>query len=527
MALDARRARALPDRDPSAAMTMTALLRPFGRLSDALTDPVRRERAMVLLLAAYALVWALYGTLAKAGQDVHVDMTEIADWSREFAFGYFKHPPLAPYLARIWFAVFPVSDWSYYLFATTIAAVSLWIAWRAALRVLDPQKALAATLILSFIPFFNFHALKFNANTVLMPLWAATTLWFLISYETRSKLYAVLAGVGAAGAMLGKYWSVFLLIGLGVAALLDRRRGDYFRSAAPWLTVVAGALVLAPHLLWLVQNDFAPIRYATTLHGAKPFGDALYASLGYVGGSLGYAFIAIALVWLFFRPDIAAVKDTFLPRDANRRFILLFFALPLFLPALIAPLTGTTLNSLWSMPAWTLLGAVLLASPRTKITKPALSGLLALSVTAPLVLVLAAPVFASYVQRNVEPWQTHTSLLGPQVDRIWAKATSAPLKAICGDAGLAYGASFYSAARPRVCEDISGFAQGTIQRNAAMARDGIAIVCVESQSCAQRIDRLGAGVSGASRDTLTLSRRFMGNDGPSARYTIGIVPPQK
>ena len=44
------------------------------------------------------------------------------------------------------------------------------------------------------VPFFNFHALKFNVNTVLMPLWAATTFWFLRSYQTRSALYAALAG---------------------------------------------------------------------------------------------------------------------------------------------------------------------------------------------------------------------------------------------------------------------------------------------------------------------------------------------
>ena len=36
------------------------------------------------------------------------------------------------------------------------------------------------------VPFFHFHALKFNVNTVLMPLWAATTFWFLRSIKTRS-----------------------------------------------------------------------------------------------------------------------------------------------------------------------------------------------------------------------------------------------------------------------------------------------------------------------------------------------------
>ena len=43
-------------------------------------------------------------------------------------------------------------------------------------------------------------------------------------------LDAALAGAFAAAAMYGKYWSIFLLLGLGLAALIDRRRAAYFRS---------------------------------------------------------------------------------------------------------------------------------------------------------------------------------------------------------------------------------------------------------------------------------------------------------
>ena len=131
---------------------------------------------------------------------------------------------------RLWFSVLPVAEWSYYLLAMLMPAIALWIVWRLSADYLDIEKRVVGLALLTFIPFFNFHALKFNVNTVLMPLWAVTTLWFLRSYKTRSALYAALAGVGAAGCMLGKYWSVFLLAGLAVAALIDRRRAGYFRS---------------------------------------------------------------------------------------------------------------------------------------------------------------------------------------------------------------------------------------------------------------------------------------------------------
>ena len=101
-------------------------------------------------------------------------------------------------------------------------AIALWIVWRLSADYLDIEKRIFGLALLTLMPFFNFHALKFNVNTVLMPLWAATTFWFLRSYKTRNALYAALAGIGAAGCMLGKYWSVFLIAGLVVRGV-DRQ----------------------------------------------------------------------------------------------------------------------------------------------------------------------------------------------------------------------------------------------------------------------------------------------------------------
>ena len=47
--------------------------------------------------------------------------------------------------------------------------------------------------------------------------------------------------MGAGAAMLGKYWSIFLILGFVVAALAHPKRWDYLRSPAPWASVVVGA----------------------------------------------------------------------------------------------------------------------------------------------------------------------------------------------------------------------------------------------------------------------------------------------
>jgi hypothetical protein len=247
-------------------LPVLAASRPFARRAE---RPRAVRAHLVLILLAYVALWTIYGVIAKGGQDIHVDMSEQFTLARELALGYPNHPPLNMLIVRLWFAVFPTADWAYYLLAATNAAIALWIAWRLFARFFDGHKRILGLALLTLVPFFNFHALKFNRNTVLMPLWAATTLFFLRSFETRRLRDAALAGLFAAVAMYGKYWSAVLLLGLAVAAVTDPRRAEYFRSPAPWVTMVVGGLALAPHLIWLVENDFAPFSYAVFVHGGR------------------------------------------------------------------------------------------------------------------------------------------------------------------------------------------------------------------------------------------------------------------
>ena len=372
------------------------MLQPIDGLHKALIDPARRERNVVLALAVYAVLWTIYGTIAKSGQGLHPDMTELLDWSRHLAWGY-KHPPLAAAIVRLWFSVFPVAEWSYYLLAMLMPAVALWIVWRLSADYLDIEKRVFGIALLTLVPFFNFHALKFNVNTVLMPLWAATTLWFLRSYTTRSTLYAALAGAAAAACMLGKYWSIFLIAGLVVAALIDKRRGGYFRSAAPWITVAVGLVAIAPHLLWLVQHHFEPFGYAMYVHGAKSFAETVVAALGYLAGSAGYVAIPAIIALIAGRPSRATLADIMWPADTDRRLAAAAFWGPLLLPVVGALASGTDITSLWSMSAWTLLPVLLLSPPAVTISEVDTRRLLAFAVALPLVMLLVSPGIALFV----------------------------------------------------------------------------------------------------------------------------------
>lgn len=98
--------------------TLTGAIRPETQFPDNLLSPLsdaaRRERTVVLALLIYVVLWTAYGVIAKGSQDVHIDMSEQFMLARELALGYSKHPPLTMLIVRLWFGVFPTTDWAGY-----------------------------------------------------------------------------------------------------------------------------------------------------------------------------------------------------------------------------------------------------------------------------------------------------------------------------------------------------------------------------------------------------------------------------
>ena len=504
------------------------------RLLDSLTDPARRERSVAAALLCYVALWTLYGTLAKASQDIHVDMSEQFALARELALGYPKHPPLTMAVVRAWFAVFPAADWAYYLLAMANVGLTLWIVWRLMARFVDGEKRVVGLALLTLVPFFNFHALKFNVNTVLMPLWAATTLWFLRSFETRRPLDAALAGLAAAASMYGKYWSVFLLIGLGLAALADPRRAAYFRSAAPWVTVAVGALALAPHAAWLVANDFAPFSYAVVVHGASSLVSTLGAVGGYLAGSVGYVAIPLIIVSFAARPVGATVRDMAWPAQPERRLAALAFWAVLLTPALVAPFTGVRLTSLWTMSAWTLLPVMLLSSPQVTISRRDALGILTLAAAFPVAMVAAAPAIGFAIHSSEPPPGTaQSSLLAEPVERVWRETTDQPLRLFGGYEEFTDAVPFYMPSHPLAVHVLDGVAVSQALE-ARIGRDGIALVCPtrspERPTTGLCIDRAVARARCSLPGTqveVEVFRRYLGVGSTRERYLIVTIPPMQ
>lgn len=510
---------------PASVGVRASALAWFARLVDALADERRGPRTAAALLAVYALLWWAYALIAKSTQSIHFDMGEVFAWSTELSYGYPKHPPFPAWVAAAWFAVFPRADWAYYLLATTSVAVALWFIWLIAARFVAGDKRAVALVLLAFAPVFNLQPLKFNSNALLIPVWAGATYLFLRSYSSRTLLAGALAGVGAAIAMLTKYWSVFLIAGFAAGALVHPKRRDYFRSPAPWAAIAVGAALLAPNIATLVDYHFYAFTYASESHADARFASVLESIGNYLTGVL-YLAGSLLILQIVAAPRVTAWREIVWPSDPERRFIAVILWTGLLSPIVASLASEMRLNALWTMPCWALLPALLLSAPGVAVTRRAAAAVLATAYAMPVVALAASPLVALRVLENgLDNQGAYYEPLAREVDRRWPQVSDRPLRYVAGPEGLAWGCTFYCRDRPRAFPSFSRVNAPWIDP-AAMARAGFVGLCLaDDVGCLAQARAIAAGNSKAREETMEVARTAFGRSGPAQRFTLLLSPP--
>lgn len=503
----------------------------YARIVDGLCDPARRGRTALVAALVYAAIWTLYGIVSKSTQDINADLAEMVVWTREMAWGFPKHPPFLAWVLKLWFSVFPLADWSFYLLAMGNCALSLWLAWKLAGEWLTGAKRAAAPFLLALIPFYNFLAFKFDQNTALTTLWALAMLGLVRSLKTQHLGWALVTGLAAAAAMLTKYWSAFFLLALFAAAAVDRNRAAYWRSPAPYVTALVAATMFLPHFLWLVQNDFPPIRWVANRRQAEGLGDWLRAASGYVVATIGYAGVVLAIYAVMARPGLALLRETVWPADAARRRAALLMWIPILLPLAVSAATGTKLLSVWNIPALNLLPVLLLSPPAVALAREQAARIAGIAMVVSLGALLASPIVA-YValKTGVENDAPYARQMMAEADKFWKEGTDKPLRLIGGVFGPISTASFYGAGQPSTYADFSPYLSpwATPQR---IARDGLVAICPLNDAdytawCLRHMDAMTANVAGVRKRQVEKRRAWLGFAGPPKSFLMAAIPPR-
>jgi hypothetical protein len=512
---------------PAIAIETNDLVARWRRALRIWIDAVEDGWAVPALIAGFVAFWMAYFSIAYVGGDLHQDVIETWSLGRSFDWGSTKHPPLMGWIARAWTAVFPLTNWSFNLLALTNAAVGLWAVDLITRRFARGDRRLVVLLLLMLLPIYQLHAQRFNANAVLLSSWPLATWCFLRSFETRNAGWAVAAGATAALAMLGKYYSIFLIGSFAIAALCHRDRRAYFASAAPWIAALTGLVALAPHLVWLATTGAQPFSHAIEHHVGKTAAAALVEGGGFLLAMAGIAGVP-GLIWLgMTRPRPTRVLNDALSLDSGLRLVAMISIGSVVSPALISATFGTDMPPLWGLQSVFLFVVVIVCGASYHVPREMTINLAAATIgIAAFAATIVAPLHALY--RNYVPLSEGRNFYQPAVaelDRLWRTASDRPLSAVGGDDGLAFAAAFYGSDHPRY--EMSLVHPHELQLpSAARFAGGWAALCYDSDvSCITGMQAAAARAERAIRADFTLRTNMFGWQGASQGFVALIIPP--
>jgi 4-amino-4-deoxy-L-arabinose transferase-like glycosyltransferase len=489
-------------------------------------DGVEAGWAVPLLIACFVALWTLYLVIAYAGGGLHPDTLEAWTLGQNFAFGYHKHPPLMGWIAASWTSVFPRSDWSLQLMAMANAGLALVFVDLISRQFVTGHKRVLVLLLLMLTPAYQFHAQRFNANAVLLALWPLATWCFLRAFETRSPRWAVAAGCATALAMVGKYYSIFLVASFVFAALAHPARRAYFTSASPWISVVVGLAALSPHLYWLATTGASTFTYALS----HANGDAVSA-LGEVRNfllGLAAAMSVSAVFWVV----IAGRRLKQFPADfaaMSPGLRLLFYVAigTIVLPVLTSLAFGTDLPSLWALQGLFLFPVLMVCGTRYPIERfYTVNVTVAAAAVAIAAVLIAAPIHAVY--RNTNGYEEGRNLYAQaanELTREWRELTGEPLGAVSGDDALAFATVFYSPDHPRYARPFEYQYSWGLPRKTTLDRGWAALCFRDQDQCGRWMEWVSSRAGHFVRREFTVQARLWGRPGLTREMIVLMVPP--
>ena len=223
------------------------------------TPAARRDWQRTLF--EHPLAWLLALALAHVVSRVAIspslkwDEGEQILWAQQLAWGYGPQPPLYTWLQWALCQLLGPSVLALALLKHALMALAYVLMGLAARQVLGPHAAVWAAASLVLLPPFGWDGVRDQSHTVLITAAVAGTWWAALRlvHQPRAAGFALLGfflGVG----VLSKYSFVLFAAALALAGLSVPAVRRAWLARGWWWTLIVGALVVAPHGLWLLEH---------------------------------------------------------------------------------------------------------------------------------------------------------------------------------------------------------------------------------------------------------------------------------
>jgi 4-amino-4-deoxy-L-arabinose transferase-like glycosyltransferase len=407
--------------------------------------------AFLVFAAAHFAIWTILPAVFYL--NLPLDLIEALTYGREWQLGYDKLPPLPWWLAEIAWRAFH-ADFTYYALGQVSVLTAFAAVFALMLRLGSPTAAAASVLIIDGLHFFNFTAPKFNHDVVQLPFWALAGLAFHGALRTGRLRHWVLLGAALGLAFWAKYFVAVLILPLVLFMVLDPQARRHLATPGPYVAAATGLAMMAPHLLWLFQNDFLPLHYADAR--AKPGGLTGHLTHPSMFALAQLFWLAPALLIALPLLRLPPAHDATKAGPADHRILALLTFGPAVTLIAGSALTGRGLITMWGYPLWLFLGPFIVVSAAARIDRPVLAGL-----ARRWAVVTALYALAFALEYAVLPQFDHRyravlfpgDRLAAEISARYRAQTGAPLRYVVGSMWLGGNVSHYSADQPRTLID--------------------------------------------------------------------------
>ena len=308
------------------------------------------NRLFHYFLLTHLVVWTLIPSITN--HNLPLDTIEALAWGSNLDWGFNKHPPLSALAVKIFYQIFGSQDWVYYFLSQLFVISAFYFVFKLSKEILNTEKhALLSVLLLEGIFFYNFTTPEFNVNVCMLPFWAMTAYYaYKCLKDNLTKDYVIL-GIVAAFGFLSKYLFIYLLIGIKVFYIFYIKKNNFrINYIIPGIIFL---LILTPHLIWLIDNNYITITYGLKRTGEiKNYFDHIILPLTFLGKQIGILIPFFILLFIL----IKSTKTNFSFKDQNLLYLLSIAILPIALIFFTSVIMGAKIRTMWMTPFYLFIG---------------------------------------------------------------------------------------------------------------------------------------------------------------------------
>tara|TARA_Y100001970_G_scaffold128460_1_gene158632 strand:+ start:2998 stop:4320 length:1323 start_codon:yes stop_codon:yes gene_type:complete len=404
------------------------------------------NKLFYIFLIIHLIVWTLIPTFTN--HNLPLDTIEALAWGSNLDWGFNKHPPASAFFVEVFYNIFGNKDWAYYFLSQIFVIFSFFIVWKFSYDLLsDKYFALLSVLLLEAIYYFNFTSPEFNVNICQLPFWSLTVYysWKIYSKKKIELKEYLLLGIFAGIGFLSKYLFIYLLISIKLLFLYSIFiKKDLKFSSQYLLPSIVFLIILTPHLIWLMNNDYITLTYGIHRTGLNEPSiiDHFKYPIVFVVKQIGILIPFFILIFLL----ISKFKFNLKINDKKLLFLLGINLLPIIFIFLTSLILGAKIRTMWMTPFYLFMGTLFIYIFQKQINTKRIKNFY----KAFIFLFILSPISYAYI--SIDQTNKRTDYPGKEiankVQEKWSQEFNLPINVVLGDEWNAGNLSYHLKSRP-------------------------------------------------------------------------------